>query len=107
MCQEILETYLPTMYPILVAGEVSPRGICNLIGACPDTITTQDESALAAHRTRRKPFASAKKRHASDAGKPPVRVRGKSVLNFMHVSDVHLDTLYVVGSNENCKEPLV
>lgn len=100
VCKMAVETYAPTVYPIMVSGEITPLGLCQLIGACEDEVSLEDRQRLAAHRQSRKPF----RRQQAD-NDYAFKVRG-STFRIMQVSDVHFDSLYVPGSNDNCDAPM-
>jgi sphingomyelin phosphodiesterase len=115
VCQGIVRMYAPTVWPILFDGFVQPTALCRLFHAC-DTdgdsidLVRSDMKRLAREigALRAPPLPAARKPRASssanNAHAAPFRAGGP--LRILQISDVHVDSMYVVGGNADCADPL-
>ena len=103
VCQDAINTFAPTVFPILVAGGAKTNVLCELIKACPrdapKALSAEELQQLhSLHVALGSPQAT--KRRAIP------RARSREHIRILHVTDIHLDHMFVPGGNTQCNEPL-
>jgi sphingomyelin phosphodiesterase len=103
VCRGIIHMYAPTTWPIILSGVVQPDVLCRLINVCGDDTNELDALRFDLLRLR-DTLAPSHRRIVKRTASPP-RAAGKA-LRILHVSDLHVDTMYITGGNSDCNTPL-
>lgn len=98
VCKDIIRTFGPTVWPILIHITISPREVCAFVKLCPSGKWPRLESRSTSVTEARPSFDSGK--HSSNLAK--VNESGF----FLQITDIHLDLMYAVGSYADCGLPL-
>ncbi|KAF2072539.1 hypothetical protein CYY_006156 [Polysphondylium violaceum] len=93
VCQGLLPLYRNETFQVLGNPLCTPEFVCGFVGLCPYNPT---------NFTGIVHFPKPKPPHVDPV--PPAK--GNPVKRILHLSDVHVDTLYVEGMNSDCGEPI-
>eukprot|EP01133_Synstelium_polycarpum_P013615 gene13615-16022_t len=93
VCTGIIPLFENEAFGVIGNPENKPEYICGFLGICPFT---------PANFTGIITFPSPKPPHVAPV--PPAKDGAR--LKMLHLSDVHMDTLYVPGSTNDCGEPI-
>lgn len=104
VCRGIIHMYAPTTWPIILAGVVQPDVLCRLANVCADDSNELDALRLDLRRLR--DTLAAPSRPLAKRVVKPVRAAAGKTLRILHVSDLHVDTMYITGGNSDCDTPL-
>lgn len=102
VCQGIVASYASEVVEILTSKYLSPLSFCELVHACNasalQSINTQD------HHTYDN-MVKLGAAHLMQTNQP-TKQQATNVGTFLHLSDLHFDQLYAVGSTNDCGRPL-
>ncbi|EGG16526.1 saposin B domain-containing protein [Cavenderia fasciculata] len=93
VCEGLLPLFSNETFDIVGNKSYSPEYLCGFVGICP--FTPKNFSGVVE-------FPKPKPPHVDPV--PPKK--GGPSATILHLSDLHVDTMYVAGSNNDCGEPI-
>eukprot|EP00697_Spironema_sp_BW2_P003739 gnl/Spiro4/14968_TR8073_c0_g2_i1.p1 gnl/Spiro4/14968_TR8073_c0_g2~~gnl/Spiro4/14968_TR8073_c0_g2_i1.p1 ORF type:complete len:691 (+),score=152.01 gnl/Spiro4/14968_TR8073_c0_g2_i1:58-2073(+) len=100
LCDNIIREHLPEIIVIVSTGYLSPSDICGWIKVCPDPAPPPPVNVSGPV-----PVPSNCSDHAGEGEWPSWKLTSGEGY-FVHITDFHMDPLYVEGTEGNCGQPL-
>lgn len=97
VCTGVIDSFGPTIWPILIEIGFDPQKVCMFLGFCTSNNSDEEQQ----QKTTRLTFPPKPKKTL------PNNKLDATDFYILHVTDIHYDPNYTVGANANCKQERV